>query len=137
MPVYDKTCFCPSDCESTQYVFETSTAWRTPRDTSMLIKSYSKKNQLLDNVKKEIKELDGMCISPEEKEIRLEELKQLNKSIAYASTMIQFFWKEDTMVSYVRDQHYTIVEMLGILSTSLYLINCLLILFSLLFFFSF
>ena len=114
LPVYDKTCFCPSDCESTQYVFETSTAWRTPRDTSMLIKSYSKKNKLLDNVKKEIKELDGMCISPEEKEMRLEELKQLNKSIAYTSTMIQFFWKEDTMVSYVRDQHYTIVEMLGI-----------------------
>ena len=79
----------------------------------MLIKSYSKKNQLLDNVKKEIKELDGMCISPEEKEIRLEELKQLNKSIAYTSTMIQFFWKEDTMVSYVRDQHYTIVDMMG------------------------
>ena len=68
----------------------------------------------MDNVKKEIKELDGMCISPKEKEMRLEELKQLNKSIAYTSTMIQFFWKEDTMVSYVRDQHYTIVEMLGI-----------------------
>ena len=31
----------------------------------------------------------------------------------YTSTMIQFFWKEDTMVSYVRDQHYTIVDMLG------------------------
>ena len=81
----------------------------------MLIKSYSKKNQLLDNVKKEIKELDGMCISPEEKEMRIEELKQLNKSIAHTSTMIQFFWKEDTMVSYVRDQHYTIVDMMGII----------------------
>ena len=68
----------------------------------------------MDNVKKEIEELDAMCISPEEKEMRLEELKQLNKSIAYTSTMIQFFWKEDTMVSYVRDQHYTIVEMMGI-----------------------
>ena len=135
--VFDKYCFCPSDCESTQYVFETSTAWRTPRDTSYLIKSYSKKNKLLDNLKKEIAKLDAMCISPEEKDIRLKELKQLNKSIAYTSTMIQFFWKEDTMVSYVRDQHYTIVEMLGILSTSLYSINCLLILFSLLLFFSF
>ena len=62
MPVYDKTCFCPSDCESTQYVFETSTAWRTPRDTSMLIKSYSKKNKLMDKVKKDIKELDALCI---------------------------------------------------------------------------
>ena len=115
--VFDKYCFCPSDCESTQYVFETSTAWRTSRDTSMLIKSYSKKNKLLDNVKKEIKKLDEMCISPKEKEKRLEELKQLNKSIAYTSTMIQFFWKEDTMVSYVRDQHYTIVDMLGIITS--------------------
>ena len=117
--MFDKYCFCPSDCESTQYVFETSTAWRTPRDTSYLIKSYSKKNKLLDNVKKEITKLDGMCISPEEKEVRLEELRQLNKSIAYTSTMIQFFWKEDTMVSYVRDQHYTIVDMLGIITLSI------------------
>ena len=114
--VFDKYCNCPSDCESTQYVFETSNAWRTPRDTSMLIKSYSKKNKLMDNVKKEIINLDAMCITPEEKEMRLEELKQLNKSIAYTSTMIQFFWKEDTMVSYVRDQHYTIVDMLGIIT---------------------
>ena len=80
----------------------------------MLIKSYSKKNKLLDNIKKEITKLDGMCISPEEKEIRLEELKQLNKSIAYTSTMIEFFWKEETMVSYVRDQHYSIFDMIGI-----------------------
>ena len=116
MLVFDKYCFCPSDCESTQYVFETSTAWRTPNDTSMLIKSYSKKNKLMDKVKKDIKELDALCISHEEKEMRIEELKQLNKSIAYTSTMIQFFWKEDTMVSYVRDQHYTIVDMLGIIT---------------------
>ena len=60
-----------------------------------------------------------MCISPGEKKTRLEELKQLNKSIAYTSTMIQFFWKEDTMVSYVRDQHYTIVDMMGIIITLL------------------
>ena len=67
----------------------------------------------MDKVKKDINQLDGMCISPEEKETRLKELKELNKSIAYTSTMIQFFWKQDTMVSYVRDQHYTIVDMLG------------------------
>ena len=85
----------------------------------MLIKSYSKKNKLLDNIKKEITKLDAMCISPEEKETRLEELKQLNKSIAHTSTMIQFFWKEDTMVSYVRDQHYTIVDMMGMIITLL------------------
>ena len=79
----------------------------------MLIESYSKKNQLIDNVKKEITKLDALCITPEEKAMRIEELKQLNKSIAYGSTRIQFFWKEETMVSYVRDQHYTIVDMLG------------------------
>ena len=67
----------------------------------------------MDNVKKEIKKLDAMCITPDEKETRIKELKQLNNSIAFASTMIQFFWKEETMVSYVRDQHYTIVDMLG------------------------
>ena len=87
----------------------------------MLIKSYSKKNKLMDKVKKEIKKLDTMCISPEEKEMRIEEFKQLNKSIAYTSTMIQFFWKEDTMVSYVREQHYTIVDMLGIISLTLFI----------------
>ena len=59
--------------------------------------------------------LDAMCITPEEKEMRIEELKQLNRSIAYTSTMIKIFWKEDTMVSYVRDQYYTIVDMLGII----------------------
>merc|ERR1711879_1052283 len=75
------------------------------------------KNKLLDNIKKEIANLDAMCISPEEKEMRLQELKQLNMSIAYTSTMIQFFWKEDTMVSYVRDQHYTIVDMMGMIIT--------------------
>ena len=136
MAVYNKTCFCPSDCESTQYVFETSTAWRTPRDTSMLIKSYSKKNKLMDKVKKDIKEIDTLCISHEEKEIRIEELKQLNKSIAYTSTMIQFFWKEDTMVSYVRDQHYTIVDMLGIIITYQYNLLKMLINFMIIYYFS-
>ena len=68
---------------------------------------------LLYNVKKEIENLNSLCIKPEEKEERLKELKQLNDSIAYSSTVLSFFWKEDTMVSYVRDQHYTIVDMLG------------------------
>ena len=70
----------------------------------------------MDNVKKEITNLAAMCITTEEKETRLEELKQLNKSIAYTSTRIQFFWKEDTMVSYVRDQHYTIADMFGMIT---------------------
>ena len=121
--VYNESCFCPSDCESTQYVFETSAAWRTPRDTALLIKSYSKKNKLLDNVKKEMAKLDALCITPEEKEKRIQEIKQLNRSIAFASTMIQFFWKQDTMVSYVREQHYTIVDMLGILPNNFIHIN--------------
>ena len=83
----------------------------------MLIKSYSKKNKLMDNkIKKEILKLDGLCLSPEEKEKRIEELKQLNKSIAFSSTMIQFFWKERTIVSYVIDQHYSIVDMLSIIT---------------------
>ena len=77
-------------------------------------KTQHKKNKLLNNVKKEIAKLDALCITPEEKEQRIQEIKQLNRSIAYASTMIQFFWKQDTMVSYVRDQHYTIIDMLGI-----------------------
>ena len=111
--VFDKYCFCPSDCESTQYVFETSTAWRTTRDTSMLIKSYSKKNKLMDNVKKDIKKLDALCISPEEKEERIQEYIQLNHSIAYTCSVLHFFWKEDTMVSYQRDKRYTIGDMLG------------------------
>ena len=85
----------------------------------MLIKSYSKKNKLMAKVKKDIKELDALCISHEEKEIRVQELKQLNKSIAYTSTMIEFFWKEETMVSYVRDQHYSIFDMIGIIITLL------------------
>ena len=67
----------------------------------------------MDDVKQEIANLDALCISPDEKEERILELKQLNKSIAYTSTMIQFFWKEDTMVSYVRDQYYTIIDMMG------------------------
>ena len=70
----------------------------------------------MENVKKEIAKLDAMCITPEEKEIRIQEFKQLNNSIGYTSTRIQFFWKEDTMVSYVRDQHYTIADMFGIIT---------------------
>ena len=65
------------------------------------------------NVTKEIKNLDNLCISPKEKDQRIEEFEQLNHSIAYASSVLHFFWKEDTMVSYKRDERYTIVDMLG------------------------
>ena len=67
------------------------------------------------NVTKEIQNVNNFCISSEEKEQRIQEFKQLNHSIAFTSTVLHFFWKEDIMVSYVRDQHYTIVDMLGII----------------------
>ena len=65
------------------------------------------------NVNKKIENLDNLCISADEKETRIQEFKQLNQSIAYTCTVLHFFWAEDTMVSYKRDQRYTIVEMLG------------------------
>ena len=110
--VIKKQCFCPSDCESTKYIFETSFSPRTSNDTALLIKSYSKKNKLMYNVTKEIQNLHNLCISSEEKEQRIQELEQLNYSIAYTSTVLHFFWKEDMMVSYKRDERYTIVDML-------------------------
>ena len=36
--VIKKQCFCPSDCESTKYIFETSFSPRRPDDTALLIK---------------------------------------------------------------------------------------------------
>ena len=65
------------------------------------------------NVKKDIENLDNLCIPHEEKEKRIKEFEQLNNSIAYSSTVLHFFWNQDTMISYVRDQRYTIKDMLG------------------------
>ena len=64
------------------------------------------------NISKEIHSLNNLCISSDEKEQRIRELEQLNHSIAYTSTVLHFFWNEDIMVSYKRDERYTIVEML-------------------------
>ena len=64
------------------------------------------------NVSKEIHSLNNLCISSDEKEQRIRELEQLNHSIAYTSTVLHFFWNEDIMVSYKRDERYTIVDML-------------------------
>ena len=64
------------------------------------------------NVTKAIKTLDNLCISSNEKEQRIQELEQLNHSIAYTCTVLHFFWKDDIMVSYKRDERYTIVDML-------------------------
>ena len=110
--VIKKQCFCPSDCESTKYIFETSFSPRSSNDTALLIKSYSKKNKLMYNVTKEIQKLNNLCISSDEKEQRIQEFEQLNHSIAYTCSVLHFFWKEDIMVSYKRDERYTIVDML-------------------------
>ena len=64
------------------------------------------------NVTKEIKNLNNLCISSDEKEQRIQEFEQLNHSIAYTCSVLHFFWKEDTMVSYKRDERYTLVDML-------------------------
>ena len=65
------------------------------------------------NVSKEIHSLNNLCISSDEKKQRIQELEQLNHSIAYTSTVLHFFWNEDIMVSYKRDERYTIIDMLG------------------------
>ena len=62
---------------------------------------------------KAIQNLDSHCITPEVKQKKTQEFKQLNHSIAYTSTVLHFFWKEDIMVSYKRDERYTIIDMLG------------------------
>ena len=64
------------------------------------------------NVEKQIENLDNMCIPPNEKEKRIQELKQLNHSIAYSSTILHFSWNIDTITSYKRDRRYTIEDML-------------------------
>ena len=75
------------------------------------------------NVTKAIKNLDNLCISYEEKEQRIQEFEQLNRSIAHTSTVLHFFWKEDIMVSYKRDERYTIVDMLCKLILPIDIIN--------------
>ena len=74
------------------------------------------------NVTKEIQNLNNLCISSDEKEQRIQEFEQLNHSIAYTSTVLHFFWKEDIMISYKRDERYTIADMLGRLYLALLLI---------------
>ena len=74
------------------------------------------------DVTKDIQHLDNLCISSDEKEQRIQEFEQLNHSIAYTSTVLHFFWKEDIMISYKRDERYTIADMLGRLYLALLLI---------------
>ena len=67
----------------------------------------------MHNVAKEIQNLDNLCISSNEKEQRIQEFEQLNHSIAYTCSVLHFFWKDDIMISYKRDERYTIMDMLG------------------------
>ena len=97
----------------TKYDITHSGTPRSKYDSKLHIQSLSKKNQQLDNLAKEIKRLDDMCISPEEKEQRLKELEQLKQSIAYSSSHLHFFWQHETMVSHVRDQVYSLWDMCG------------------------
>ena len=66
----------------------------------------------MHNVAKEIQNLDNLCISSNEKEQRIQEFEQLNHSIAYTCSVLHFFWKDDIMISYKREERYTIMDML-------------------------
>ena len=59
-----------------------------------------------------IENLDNKCIHPAKKEKMIQELKQLNHSIAYSSTVLHFSWNIDTITSYKRDRRYSIEDML-------------------------
>ena len=79
----------------------------------MHITSLSKKNKALYNLAKDIKKLDGLCISPEEKKQRMKELEQLRQSIIYSTSHLHFFWQHETMISHVRKQVYDLWDMIG------------------------
>ena len=97
----------------TKYDIIQSGAPRSEYDSLLHIASLSKKNQQLYNLVKDIKNLDDLCITPEEKKQRIKELEQLRQSIAYSSNHVHFFWQHDTLVSNVRDQVYDMWDMIG------------------------
>ena len=108
------TLTCPSDCVVTKYdITQSGTTPRSDYDSFLHITSLSKKNEQLDKLAKDIKHLDDLCVSPKVKEQMVKELKQLRQSIAYSSSHLHFFWQHETMVSHVRDQVYTLLEMCG------------------------
>ena len=107
------TLICPSDCVVTKYSIIQSGAPRSEYHSFLHITSLSKKNQQLDNLNKEIKRLDDLCVSPEVKEQMVKEIKQLMQGVAYSSSHLHFFWQHDTMVSHVRDQVYDLWDMIG------------------------
>ena len=97
----------------TKYHLRQSGAPRSELDSFLHITSLSKKHQQLDNLVKDIKRLDDLCISIEKKEQMHKELEQLRQSIAYSSNHVHFFWQHDTMVSHVRRQVYDFWDMIG------------------------
>ena len=97
----------------TKYHLRQSGAPRSELDSFLHITSLSKKHQQLDNLVKDIKRLDDLCISIEKKEQMHKELEQLRQSIAYSSNHVHFFWQHDTMVSHVRCQVYDFWDMIG------------------------
>ena len=107
------TLSCPSDCVATKYDIIHSGTPRSNYDLELYITSLSKKNQEMDQLDKEIKSFDNLCISPEEKEQRIKEKEQLRQSIIYSTSHLHFFWQHDTMVSHVRDQVYDLWDMIG------------------------
>ena len=97
----------------TKYDLTHSGTPRSNYDLELYITSLSKKNQEMDQLDKEIKSFDNLCISPEEKEQRIKEKEQLRQSIIYSTSHLHFFWQHDTMVSHVRDQVYDFWDMIG------------------------
>ena len=111
---------CPGDCTLTRYNYVLSIAPRSYIDTILHITSLSKKNKMLQEVAQAIKNLNNICITQEEKEQRIKELKQLNLSIAYSSSTLHFFWQNENMLSYKRDQVYDMWDMIGNKFTNIY-----------------
>ena len=96
----------------TKYDITQSGTPRSEYDSFLHITSLSKKNEQLAKLAKDIKRLDDLCISPEEKKQRIKELEQLRQSIAYSGSHLHFFWQHETMVSHVRDQVYDLWDMI-------------------------
>ena len=97
----------------TKYDITHSGVPRSNYDLELYITSLSKKNQEMDQLDRKIKSFDNLCISPEEKKQRIEEIEQLRRNIIYSSSDLHFFWQHDTLVSHVRDQVYSLWDMIG------------------------
>ena len=104
---------CPSDCVVTKYDIIHSGLPRSKYDLELYITSLSKKDQEMDQIDQKIKNLDSLCITPEDKVQIIKELKQLRQSIIFNSTHLHFFWQHETLVSHYRDRVYSLWDMIG------------------------